>query len=77
MNKQIIYVIGLLLVSAVGYVAVEDSNIFFKVKSGQVKLSCNTGFGEKIIAPEHVIAFENGIWIFVNGQSKSCRILKK
>lgn len=76
MNKLYTCAIVFLLFSVVGYTYKEDSEILSKVKSGQVKLSCDTGSGTKVIAQNQVVAFENGIWIFTNGYSKTCQILK-
>ena len=44
-----------------------------KVTSGHSKLICDLkGKGQVVIDPDKIVAVDNGYWIFINGQAKSC-----
>ena len=54
-----------------------QSEVFDKVKSGEYQLACKlSNDGYIVVDKEKVIDRYDDIWIFTNGYSKTCKILK-
>lgn len=55
---------------------VPDSIDISKVKSGQYKLFCALPDGYRQVDNNLILTRIDDIWIFTNGQSKTCNIIK-
>lgn len=52
-----------------------DRKILEQVKSGEKNLFCNFKDGERLVNPDVIVGFNDGVWFFENGYAKNC-ILK-
>ena len=76
MNNYIV-VLFLIIASGLAYIKVSDMNIYNSIKSGEYDLECNMHDGTRIIKPDLVTGYSDGVWEFENGLSKSCKRIKK
>mgnify|MGYP001268909935 CR=1 FL=1 len=67
----------LIIVCGLAYIKVSDMAIYNSVKSGELTLECAMHDGIRIINPELVTGYSDGVWEFENGLSKSCKRIKK
>lgn len=76
---NIIYLLIILLVVLAGRTAVinyTDGSTFRDVKSGKVKLYCDTGRGHLIIDPNKITAYIDGVFYFNNGYATKCELIR-
>lgn len=76
---NIIYLLIILLVLLVGRSAVItyiEGSTYRDVKSGKVKLYCDTGRGHLIIDPNKITAYIDGVFYFNNRYATKCELIR-
>ena len=81
LNRKInmVYLLIILLIALAGRIAVinyTDGSTFREVKSGKVKLYCDTGRGRLIIDPAKITAYIDGVFYFNNGYATKCELIR-
>lgn len=65
--------IVIILFVAFSYVMhLDNKKLVQSVQSGVAQISCVFSDGERIVSPDMVVGYSDGIWEFKNGYSKSC-----
>jgi hypothetical protein len=52
-----------------------DRKMLKQVKNGEKYLICNFKDGERVVNPDVITGFNDGVWIFDNGYAKNCRVI--
>jgi hypothetical protein len=68
----VVFVLGALFMSIVA----DDREALNSVKSGEYSLSCLMQDGDRLIEPEMVVDYVDGLWIFKNGHASTCTLTK-
>lgn len=70
--------VSLILVASVVTDYKMNAVVFDKVKSGEYRLSCNLSEDRyTIVDKDKIVDRHDDVWIFTNGYSKTCTILKE
>lgn len=76
---NIVYLLVIFLIALVTRTAIIDyidGSTFRDVKSGKVKLYCDTGRGHLIIDPNKITAYIDGVFYFNNGYATKCELIR-
>lgn len=77
MNRTYYIGIGLILFLLVVTYTLQlyaESRVLNSVKSGEKELTCHMKDGVRVINKDLVVDYEDGVFYFVNGSSKTCSL---
>lgn len=69
-------IIALIAATTFSVVNSKLNEIFYMVMEGEADLICVFSYGERKVNPDLIKYEVDGTWVFTNGHSKSCRIVK-
>ena len=72
----LLFITILALIAAIAIHTYIDGSTLREVKSGSVKLYCDTGRGRLIINPIKIKAYIDGVFYFTNGYATSCELIR-
>ena len=62
------------VISAISYALDADLRA---VQSGELTLVCVMKDGDRVITPNRVTDFVDGVWLFDNGHARNCEVIKR